>query len=158
TKNASMSITPTVPLLQAEQVSRFFGDGRRRILVLQEVSLQAREGEVVAILGPSGSGKSTLLRILAGLVQPSSGPVLFNGEPQHGPNPHVAIVFQTFALFPWLTVYQNVELGLLSTDVAETQRRRRILDAIDIIGLDGFEDAFPKELSGGMRQRVGVAR
>jgi NitT/TauT family transport system ATP-binding protein len=148
----------TTALLQAEQVTKYYGEEPKRILVLQDVSLQVREGEIVAILGPSGSGKSTLLRILAGLVPPSSGSVQFHGEPQLGPNPHVAIVFQTFALFPWLTVYQNVELGLLSTEVPEIQRRRRILAAIDLIGLDGFEDAYPKELSGGMRQRVGFAR
>ena len=117
-----------------------------------------QEGEIIAILGPSGSGKSTLLRILAGLTDASEGGVRFRGEAQQGPNTHVAIVFQTFALFPWLTVYENVEVGLLSSNVPETQRRRRILEAIDVIGLDGFEDAYPKELSGGMRQRVGFAR
>jgi NitT/TauT family transport system ATP-binding protein len=156
-------MTMTVPtgsatLLSAEHVTKYYGDGTRRILVLQEIHLQIREGEIVAILGPSGSGKSTLLRILAGLAEPSSGTVRFRGEAQTGPNPHVAIVFQTFALFPWLNVYQNVEVGLLNSELAEMQRRRRILEAIDLIGLDGFEDAYPKELSGGMRQRVGVAR
>ncbi|HLV79289.1 MAG TPA: nitrate/sulfonate/bicarbonate ABC transporter ATP-binding protein [Chthonomonadaceae bacterium] len=145
------------PLLSAEHITKYYGEGKR-ILVLHDVSLAIREGEIVAILGPSGSGKSTLLRILAGLIPPSEGAVQFRGAAQTGPNPHVAIVFQTFALFPWLTVYQNVEVGLLNSDVPETQRRRRILDAIDVIGLDGFEDAYPKELSGGMRQRVGFAR
>jgi NitT/TauT family transport system ATP-binding protein len=145
-------------LLQAEQITKHYGDGTKRILVLKEVSLEIREGEIVAILGPSGSGKSTLLRVLAGLAAVSTGDVRFHGEPQRGPNPHIAIVFQTFALFPWLTVYQNVELGLLNSDVSETARRRRILEAVDLIGLDGFEDAYPKELSGGMRQRVGFAR
>ena len=145
-------------LLQADQITKQYGDERKRLVALKEVSLQVREGEVVAILGPSGSGKSTLLRILAGLVSPSRGTVQFHGQPQQGVNPHIAIVFQTFALFPWLTVYQNVELGLLTSDVPEIQRRRRILEAIDLIGLDGFEEAYPKELSGGMRQRVGFAR
>ena len=145
-------------LLSAEQVTKYYGDGGKRILVLHDVSLSVREGEIIAILGPSGSGKSTLLRILAGLTNASEGTVRFRGEAQEGLNPHVAIVFQTFALFPWLTVYQNVEVGLLNSNVPETQRKRRILDAIDVIGLDGFEDAYPKELSGGMRQRVGFAR
>ncbi len=149
---------PGTALLAAEQLTKYFGEGRKRMLALQDVTLEIPDGEIVSILGPSGSGKSSLLRILAGLVEPSSGTVRFHGEPHAGPNPHIAIVFQTFALFPWLTVYQNVELGLLSSEVPETTRRRRILDAIDLIGLDGFEDAYPKELSGGMRQRVGFAR
>jgi NitT/TauT family transport system ATP-binding protein len=127
-------------------------------MVLDNIDVQIHAGEFVALLGPSGSGKSTLLRILAGLLQPTSGQVLFKGVPQHGPNPHVAIVFQSFALFPWLTVLQNVELGLQVQDLSHTQRLKRSLAAIDMIGLDGFEDAYPKELSGGMRQRVGFAR
>ncbi len=127
-------------------------------LVLDNIDLQIHIGEFVALLGPSGSGKSTILRILAGLLQPTSGEVLFKGVPQHGPNPHVAIVFQSFALFPWLTVLQNVELGLEAQELTRTQRLKRALAAIDMIGLDGFEDAYPKELSGGMRQRVGFAR
>jgi NitT/TauT family transport system ATP-binding protein len=127
-------------------------------LVLDSVQLSIHSGEFVALLGPSGSGKSTLLRILAGLIQPSKGQVYFKGQPQYGPNPHVAIVFQSFALFPWLTVLQNVEIGLESQPLTQTQRLKRALAAIDLIGLDGFEDAYPKELSGGMRQRVGFAR
>ncbi len=128
-------------------------------MVLDNIDLKIRAGEFVALLGPSGSGKSTLLRILAGLLQPTVGQVLFRGVPQHGPNPHVAIVFQSFALFPWLTVLQNVELGLeAQEEITRTQRLKRSLAAIDMIGLDGFEDAYPKELSGGMRQRVGFAR
>jgi NitT/TauT family transport system ATP-binding protein len=132
--------------------------GTQPTLVLDSIQLQIHEGEFVALLGPSGSGKSTLLRILAGLLTPSSGQVLFKGVPQHGPNSHVAIVFQSFALFPWLTVLQNVELGLEAQPLTPTQRLKRALSAIDMIGLDGFEDAYPKELSGGMRQRVGFAR
>jgi NitT/TauT family transport system ATP-binding protein len=132
-------------------------DGRGK-LVLDDVNVQIRSGEFVALLGPSGSGKSTLLRILAGLIAPTSGQVLFKGQPLVGPNPLVAIVFQSFALFPWLTVLHNVELGLEARPIAPTQRLKRALAAIDLIGLDGFEDAYPKELSGGMRQRVGFAR
>ena len=147
---------PSTALLAAHDVMKYFGDDRRP--VLEHVSVQLNEGEFVALLGPSGSGKSTLLRILAGLMEPSSGEVLVHGSPLEGPNPNVAIVFQSFALFPWLDVLQNVELGLLAMDVSDEERRRRALKAIDLIGLDGFEEAFPKELSGGMKQRVGFAR
>jgi NitT/TauT family transport system ATP-binding protein len=151
-------------LLEARDIYKTFAakEKRRRgpppPLVLDNIQVQIHTGEFVALLGPSGSGKSTLLRILAGLLQPTSGQVLFNGVPQHGANPHLAIVFQSFALFPWLTVLQNVELGLQAQDLTRTQRLKSALAAIDLIGLDGFEDAYPKELSGGMRQRVGFAR
>lgn len=151
-------------LLEARLCSKTYeAEGKQRqstqaTLVLDGIDLKIREGEFVALLGPSGSGKSTLLRILAGLLAPSEGQVYFKGAPQHGPNPHVAIVFQSFALFPWLTVLQNVELGLQAQPLTQTQRLKRALAAIDLIGLDGFEDAYPKELSGGMRQRVGFAR
>lgn len=132
--------------------------GVRPPVVLEEVNVQIASDEFVALLGPSGSGKSTLLRILAGLLRPTEGQVFFKGAPQYGPNPHLAIVFQSFALFPWLTVLQNVELGLEAQELTRTQRLKKTLAAIDTIGLDGFEDAYPKELSGGMRQRVGFAR
>ena len=154
----------TEVLLEAHNVSKTFAAkekrkrGPRPPLVLDNIDLQINAGEFVALLGPSGSGKSTLLRILAGLLQPTTGQVLFKGVPQHGANPHLAIVFQSFALFPWLTVLQNVELGLQAQDLTRTQRLKLSLAAIDMIGLDGFEDAYPKELSGGMRQRVGFAR
>src|SRR2546423_11813107 len=157
--------TPTAAvLLEARLCSKVFETegkhqtGAQPMLVLDKIQFQIHEGEFVALLGPSGSGKSTLLRILAGLLTPTSGQVLFKGVPQQGPNPHVAIVFQSFALFPWLTVLQNVELGLEAQTLTPTQRLKRALSAIDLIGLDGFEDAYPKELSGGMRQRVGFAR
>ncbi|CAH2032391.1 ABC transporter ATP-binding protein [Trichlorobacter ammonificans] len=127
-------------------------------LVLDGVNLAIAEGEIVALLGRSGSGKSTLLRIISGLTPPGSGEVLYCGRPVQGPVADMAMVFQTFALFPWLTVLENVELGLEARKVPLEERRRRALAAIDLIGLDGFESAYPKELSGGMRQRVGFAR
>jgi NitT/TauT family transport system ATP-binding protein len=127
-------------------------------LVLDRIDFRLREGEIVAVLGKSGSGKSTFLRILAGLVEPSSGQVRYRGREVNGPAHGVAMVFQSFALFPWLTVLGNVELGLEALGVNRTERRERALAAIDLIGLDGFESAYPKELSGGMRQRVGFAR
>src|SRR5690348_534579 len=122
---------PGTVLLAAEGVRKFFSDDTAP--VLERIDLELRENEFVALLGPSGSGKSTLLRILAGLLQPSEGRVLARGAPLHGPNRQVAIVFQGFALFPWLTVFQNVELGLLATEVPETERRDRTLRAIDLI-------------------------
>jgi len=126
--------------------------------VLEGINLDVQPGEIVALLGKSGSGKSTLLRCIAGLVLPSSGTVTYRGKPLRGVNPGVSLVFQTFALLPWLTVQQNVELGLEAKGDEPEQRAREALEAIDLIGLDGFESAFPKELSGGMRQRVGFAR
>lgn len=130
----------------------------QNLLVLEDVNFKLHEGEIVALLGKSGSGKSTLLRIIAGLVPPSSGKVTYRGHPVTGPMPGIAMVFQSFALMPWLTVLQNVELGLEAQGVNREERRLRAIEAIDIIGLDGFESAFPRELSGGMRQRVGFAR
>jgi NitT/TauT family transport system ATP-binding protein len=126
--------------------------------VLEGINLQVQPDEIVALLGKSGSGKSTLLRCIAGLVQPSSGTVWFRGAPLVGVNPGTSLVFQTFALLPWLTVQQNVELGLEAKGVDPEKRAELAVKAIDLIGLDGFESAFPKELSGGMRQRVGFAR
>ncbi len=128
------------------------------ILILDDITLEIRPGEFVALLGPSGSGKSTLLRIITGLSAPSFGTVLYRGRPVAGPNPHAAMVFQSFALYPWLTVLQNVELGLQAKGVPLAERHDRAVKLIDLIGLNGYEDAFPKELSGGMRQRVGFAR
>jgi len=126
--------------------------------VLEGISLDVQPGEIVALLGKSGSGKSTLLRCIAGLVLPSSGTVTYRGKPLQGINTGVSLVFQTFALLPWLTVQQNVELGLEAQGIPPEERAQRAREAIDLIGLDGFESAFPKELSGGMRQRVGFAR
>jgi NitT/TauT family transport system ATP-binding protein len=115
-------------------------------------------GEILALLGPSGSGKSTMLRMLSGLASPSSGQVLWHGRPVLGPCPNVSIVFQSFALFPWLTVLDNVEAPLKARGIAATERTKRALRILDSVGLDGFEQAYPKELSGGMKQRVGFAR
>jgi NitT/TauT family transport system ATP-binding protein len=128
------------------------------LVVLDNVNVTLERNEIVGLLGRSGSGKSTLLRAIAGLIEPSSGTITCEGRVLTGPSPAIAMVFQSFALFPWLTVLQNVELGLEARGVAPAERRKRALDAIDLIGLDGFESAYPKELSGGMRQRVGLAR
>jgi NitT/TauT family transport system ATP-binding protein len=128
------------------------------LVVLDGVDLSLREGEMVALLGRSGSGKSTLLRIVAGLLTPTAGEVLWRERPVSGPTEGVAMVFQSFALFPWLTVQENVELGLEARGVTRAERESRAEAAIDLIGLGGFESAYPKELSGGMRQRVGLAR
>jgi NitT/TauT family transport system ATP-binding protein len=125
---------------------------------MEQINLELRTGEIVALLGPSGSGKSTLMRIITGLVSPTSGQVLYRQQPMSGLNPGAAIVFQNSALYPWLTVLENVELGLKAIGEGPRSRRRKALRMIDIIGLDGFENAYPKELSGGMRQRVGFAR
>ncbi len=141
-----------------KNVSRGFGKGKDELQVLSDVDLTLREGEIVGMLGRSGSGKSTLLRIIAGLILPSSGEVRYNGSVLTGPAEGVAMVFQTFALFPWLTVLENVEAGLQALQVEPKEARKRALAAIDLIGLDGFENAYPRELSGGMRQRVGFAR
>lgn len=130
----------------------------QNLLVLEDVNFKLQEGEIVAILGKSGSGKSTFLRIIAGLVPPSSGRITYRGNPVNGPVNGIAMVFQSFALMPWLTVLENVELGLEAQGIGREERRHRAIEAIDTIGLDGFESAFPKELSGGMRQRVGFAR
>src|ERR1700756_843680 len=127
-------------------------------LVLDGVELSLAQGQIVGLLGRTGSGKSTLLRLIAGLAQPSGGTVTYLGERVTGPAPGIAMVFQSFALFPWLTVLENVQLGLEALGLPEAEIRKRALAAIDLIGLDGYESAFPRELSGGMRQRVGFAR
>ncbi len=146
-------------LIDLHQVSKSYKKSDLQdLLVLDNLNFSLAEGEIVALLGKSGSGKSTLLRIIAGLTRPSNGRVIYRGQPVVGPVFGVSMVFQSFALFPWLTVLQNVELGLEAQGVSRQERRARALEAIDIIGLDGFESAYPKELSGGMRQRVGFAR
>lgn len=146
-------------LLEVQGIAKAFsrGDGGQ-VVVLDGVNLFLREGEIVALLGRSGSGKSTLLRLIAGLDRPTRGEVRFRGQPVNAPWPGVAMVFQSFALFPWLTVEENVVLGLEARHLAAEEMRRRAAAAIDLIGLAGFEAAYPRELSGGMRQRVGFAR
>ncbi len=147
------------PVIEIQNVKKSFKIGdRQEMLVLDDINLKMYEGEIVAILGKSGSGKSTLLRIMSGLIAPSSGSIRYRGKSVVSPVRGISMVFQTFALLPWLTVLQNVELGLEALGVDRNERRERSLKAIDMIGLDGFESAFPKELSGGMRQRVGFAR
>ncbi len=146
-------------LIEIRNVSKVFKkEEQQELLVLDNVNFKIREGEIVALLGRSGSGKSTLMRIIAGLIPATKGEVFFHGKAVKRPAQGIAMVFQHFALMPWLTVLQNVELGLEAIGVPRKERRKRSLKAIDMIGLDGFESAFPKELSGGMRQRVGIAR
>ena len=145
-------------LLETVGLTKSYAGADGELPVLSGIDLQVRAGEVVALLGKSGSGKSTLLRCMAGLVPTSSGTVTYKNSPLTGANPGTAMVFQTFALLPWLTVQQNVELGLEAKGVPAAERADAARQAIDLIGLDGFESAYPKELSGGMRQRVGFAR
>jgi NitT/TauT family transport system ATP-binding protein len=145
-------------LLEVQDVRISYGIEGKGPLVLDGVNVVIEEGEIVSLLGRSGSGKSSLLRIIAGLLKPTQGRAMWQGQPVTGPYPGVAMVFQSFALFPWLTVQENVELGLEAQRVPAAERERRAEDAIDLIGLGGFESAYPKELSGGMRQRVGFAR
>jgi NitT/TauT family transport system ATP-binding protein len=147
------------PIIRAQAVEKFYTqpDGTR-IEVIAPVNLDVEAGKIITLLGPSGCGKSTLLRILTGLSQPSSGQVLWHGKPVTEQHAGVAIVFQSFALFPWLTVIDNVEAPLEARGVLALERHKRALRILDTVGLDGFESAYPKELSGGMKQRVGFAR
>jgi NitT/TauT family transport system ATP-binding protein len=145
-------------LLEVRHVSQIYRSGNRQFVALQDVNLAVKEGEFLCLLGPSGCGKSTLLRIITGLQRPTEGVVLYRGQPLRGVNPHATIVFQTFALFPWLTVLENVEVALKARGVPPKLRTARAMDLLDRVGLDGFELAYPRELSGGMRQKVGFAR
>jgi NitT/TauT family transport system ATP-binding protein len=145
-------------LLELKHISQFYGSGARRFGAVENVNLTLKEGEFLALLGPSGCGKSTLLRIVAGLQPPTEGEVLYRGQPLRGVNPHATIVFQSFALFPWLTVQENVEVALKARGLPPNVRGPRAVDLLDRVGLDGFESAYPRELSGGMRQKVGFAR
>jgi NitT/TauT family transport system ATP-binding protein len=145
-------------LLGLQDVAKAYGRGGKQFVAVRGVCLTIAEGEFVCLLGPSGCGKSTLLRIIAGLNTCTSGAVSYRGAPLAGVNPHATIVFQTFALYPWLTVLDNVEIALKARGVPKEERRARAEKLIDTVGLDGFESAYPRELSGGMRQKVGFAR
>ena len=149
----------TTPLLEIQNVFQSFpGAGGGSVEILHDISLEIREHEVVAIMGPSGCGKSTLLRAIIGLEPPTSGQILYRGKVQTGLNPSTALVFQNFALFPWLTVQENVSVGLSHLPLTTIEREKRVAEVIDAVGLGGSEEAYPKELSGGMKQRVGLAR
>ena len=147
------------PIIEAQKLEKFYPqpDGHR-IQVIAPTDIAVYPGQIMALLGPSGCGKSTMLRMLTGLSPTSGGTVLWHGKPVQGETPNVSIVFQSFALFPWMTVMENVEAPLEARGIAEIERHKRALRIIDAVGLDGFESAYPKELSGGMKQRVGVAR
>ncbi len=145
-------------LLELKSVSMEFPRGKGRLRVLENVSVAVDQGQFVAIVGPSGCGKSTMLRIMNGLIQPTSGQVLYEGRQLDGINLECALVFQSFALLPWLSVKANVELGLEARGVPPKEIEARASIYIDKVGLDGFEEAYPRELSGGMKQRVGFAR
>lgn len=146
-------------VLETKNLKKSFPmSGGKEIVVLEDINIKVMEGEFVSILGPSGAGKSTLLRIMAGLSTPTAGDILYNGMPLKSVKPKIGMVFQSFALFPWLTVLENTELGLKSYGFSDEEARERAIRMLDMVGLDGFEDAYPRELSGGMRQRVGIAR
>jgi len=155
----SSVITGVEPIIEARKLEKFYPqpDGQR-IQVIAPTDLAIYPGQIIALLGPSGCGKSTMLRMLTGLSPTSNGGVYWHGQPVAGETPNVSIVFQSFALFPWMTVIENVEAPLEARGVPEFERHKRALRIIDAVGLDGFESAYPKELSGGMKQRVGVAR
>ena len=145
-------------LLDLQSVTKAYRLETKQFLAVKDIDLHIKPGEFVCLLGPSGCGKSTLLRIIAGLNAATSGVVLYQGQPLKGVNPYTTIVFQTFALYPWLTVQENVEIALKARGVRPAERQERALKLIDVVGLDGFESAYPRELSGGMRQKVGFAR
>lgn len=147
------------PIIEARKVEKWYGtEGDGRIQVIAATDLTIYPGEILAVLGPSGSGKSTLLRMLTGLARPSAGEIVHHGREVSGPCENVSIVFQSFALFPWLTVLENVAAPLKARGVPAAERTARSVKILDTVGLDGFENAYPKELSGGMKQRVGFAR
>lgn len=149
----------TQPIAELRAVNKsFVTAGGHELKVLDQIDVAVHEGELLALLGQSGSGKSTILRCLTGLIEPTSGRALHNGEPLHGVNTDASIVFQTFALYPWLTVQQNVAVGLMAHQVSRAERDTAVDRAIELIGLGNYHAAYPRELSGGMRQRVGIAR
>lgn len=145
-------------LLNLEHVYQIYSSGQSSFTAVEDINLTLADGQFVALLGPSGCGKSTLLRIIAGLQKPSRGKVLYRNQPLRGVNPYASIVFQTFALFPWLSVLDNVDLALKVKGIEGNERKKIAIELLDRVGLDGFESAYPRELSGGMRQKVGFAR
>src|SRR5246500_5758623 len=156
---STTTATAVEPIIEARKLEKFYPqpDGTR-IQVIAPTDIAIYPGQIIALLGPSGCGKSTMLRMLTGLSPASGGDVFWHGQPVQSEHPNVSIVFQIFALFPWLTVIENVEAPLEARGVAEVERHKRSLRIIDAVGLDGFESAYPKELSGGMKQRGGVGR
>jgi NitT/TauT family transport system ATP-binding protein len=156
--NTATAINDADDLLNLQSVTKAYRLETKQFLAVKDIDLDIKPGEFVCLLGPSGCGKSTLLRIIAGLNAATSGTVSYHGQPLKGVNPYTTIVFQTFALYPWLTVQENVEIALKARGVAAAARTERALKLIDTVGLDGFESAYPRELSGGMRQKVGFAR
>jgi NitT/TauT family transport system ATP-binding protein len=145
-------------LLELKEISQSYESSGRLFTAIQALDLCVTEDNFISIVGPTGCGKSTLLRIITGLQKPSTGQVLYRGTPLTGVNPHATLVFQTFALFPWLTLQQNVEVALEARGVPTLTREKRAVELLDRVGLDGFENAYPREISGGMRQKVGFAR
>lgn len=157
--NASKTIMTNSPLIELQHVCKTYASGDSApVTILDDINLQVREGEMLALLGQSGSGKSTILRLISGLTEPTAGNVLSHGASLRGVNRHLSIVFQGFALYPWLTVQENVKVGLIQRRLSKQQEQEEIEKVLSLIGLSGFENAYPKELSGGMRQRVGFAR
>jgi NitT/TauT family transport system ATP-binding protein len=154
-----MPTTNATPIVELTGINMTFGEATgEKMKVLDDINLTVNENDVMALLGPSGCGKSTIMRILSGLIQPSSGVVKYKGQPLDGVNPGVAMVFQNFALFPWLSVKENILLGLENSKYSEEEKNQHFQKIIEMVGLDGYGDALPKELSGGMKQRVGIAR
>jgi NitT/TauT family transport system ATP-binding protein len=151
-------VTSDKVILEVKDVSRAYVEDGRTFQALEHIQFDLYEQDFVCIVGPSGCGKSTLLRIIVGLDKPTSGQVLFQGNPVEARDPRIAMVFQSFALFPWLTVEQNAEIGLEARHVPPKARAQKARKYIEAVGLGGFENAFPRELSGGMKQRVGLAR
>jgi NitT/TauT family transport system ATP-binding protein len=150
---------PTTPIVELTGIDMTFGEAAGdKMKVLDDINLTVQEHDVMALLGPSGCGKSTIMRILSGLIQPTSGVVKYRGAPLTGVNPGVAMVFQNFALFPWLSVRENILLGLENSTYSEEEKTQHFQKIIEMVGLDGYGDVLPKELSGGMKQRVGIAR
>jgi len=148
-----------MPILEIKNVTKIFHRGKNKgVEALKDVTFNVEEKSFLSIVGPSGCGKSTLLRLIAGIDHPSSGEILFEGKPVTGPNPNISMIFQTFALFPWKTVEENIEIGLEALNIPKETRLETVKNEIQLVGLDGFEKAYPRELSGGMRQRVGIAR